>query len=64
MIESIEQVTEEAVIVIVNDEQTAKDVLKKNARCQVEKQTDGDEDRYALIYNIKDCNLLNAIKRG
>ena len=49
---------------IINDEKTAKQVLKKNPRCQVQQHTDGDVQRYALIYKTTECNLLNAVKRG
>ena len=64
MIESIEQVTEDAVMVIVEGEKAALEVIKKNARCQAQKHEDGESEIYALIYNIKDCNLMNAIRRG
>ena len=59
MITSIEQLTEDAVLVICEDEQAAKKVLKRNATCSVT-QKDG---RFALLYHINDTNLINAIKR-
>ena len=61
-IESIE-VIGNTVLFIVNSEATAKKLLKRNPRARVTKGGPDDE-RYGLVYNLADCNLINGVKRG
>ena len=61
MIESIKTLNNETVLVIIDDEETAKGSLKKNPRAAVNKSED---ERYGLVYRAVDCNLMNAIKRA
>ena len=61
MIESIELLTPETVMVICTTEKQAKQCLKRNPSCTVERGDDGE--RTALIYNLTQTNLINAIKR-
>ena len=62
MINSIEQLNTDTILLIIEDEKTAKQCLKKNPRADVTKAE--DDGRYGLVYNIKDINMLNAIKRA
>ena len=62
MINSIEQLNTDTILLIIEDEKTAKQFLKKNPRADVTKAE--DDGRYGLVYNIKDINMLNAIKRA
>ena len=61
-IESIE-VIGITVLFVVNTEVTAKKLLKRNPRAKVTKGSAEDE-RYGLVYNLADCNLINGVKRG
>ena len=54
------EVINDNVMFIVNDEYTAKALLKKNAQAQVQK---GEDDQYAVIYKADMCNLMNAVRR-
>ena len=59
-ISSVEMIDNETVMFIVDNEYTAKALIKKNPNAAVQK---GDDDRYAVIYRVSDCNLMNAVKR-
>ena len=59
-IETIEMLTDDTVLVICEDEDTAKTLLKRNPRATVESSEDG---RYGLVYNIDDTNLMLAIRK-
>ena len=61
-IESIE-VIGSTVLFVVNIEAIAKKLLKRNPRSRVTKGSAEDE-RYGLVYNLADCNLINGVKRG
>lgn len=56
------EVIENSVLIIVNTEAAAKKLLKRNPRAQVTKCV--EDGRYALVYNLSDCNLFNGVKRG
>lgn len=52
---------DDVVYILVNNEYTAKEYLKRNSRASV---TKGNGDQYLLAYGIDNCNLTNIIKRG
>ena len=60
MIESIEMLSNDSVLVITDDQDTAKQLLKKNPRAQVQQSED---ERFGLVYSLSEINLMNAIKR-
>ena len=61
-IDSIE-VIGSTVLFIVNSEATAMKLFKRNPRARVTKGRPDDE-RYGLVYNLVDCNLISGVKRG
>ena len=60
-VETIE-VIEDNVMFITN-EATAKELLKRNPRAVVTKGEEGD-DRFAVVYRLSECNLINGVKRA
>ena len=60
-IESIEVIND--TVMFIADELTAKKLLQRNARARVVKGNP-DDDRFAVIYALADCNLLNGVKRA
>ena len=60
MITKVEQLTDESIIIICNDEKTARQCIKRNPSCAVQH---GDDEKVALVYNINQINLINCIKR-
>ena len=50
-------------VMFITDELTAKKLLKRNPRAMVVKGRVEDE-RFALVYHINDCNLINGVKRA
>ena len=62
IITSIELIND-TIMFVVENEYTAKTLLKRNPRAVVQKGSEDDE-RYAVIYKVTDCNLINAVKRG
>jgi hypothetical protein len=60
-IESIELLGDN--IMFITDEATAKRLLKRNPRASITKGSDED-DRFAVIYKVSDCNLMNAVKKA
>jgi hypothetical protein len=63
IIETIEAITNDQVLFICNDEAAAKECLMRNPRASIQRGAD-DDKRVALVYNIEDVNMINAIKRG
>ena len=61
-IDSIEQLSDEAVLFVCSDEYTAKALLKRNPRASVERSP--DSDAVGLVYSLADTNLLNAVRRA
>ena len=61
-ITSIEMIKDDVVLVVCANERTARDVLKKNPRAQV--QRSDHDDAIGLLYNIESTNLIGAIKRA
>ena len=59
-IESIEFINDDQVLVICDDEDTAKRLIKRNPIATVESSEDG---RFGLVYNAEDTNLLLAIRK-
>ena len=49
-------------VMFITDELTAKKLLKRNPRAKVIKGQNDDE-RFALVYHINDCNLMNGVKK-
>lgn len=47
----------------ITTEATAKKLLKRNPRARVVKGS-AEDDRFAVIYAVNDCNLINGVKRG
>lgn len=60
-IETIEVIGD--TVMIITNESTAKKLLKRNPRAHVVKGNESD-DRFALTYNLSDCNLLLGIKKA
>ena len=57
------ELLDDTIMFIAENEYSAKALLKRNPRAQVQKGNEDDE-RFALIYKVTDCNLINAVKRG
>lgn len=62
-IESIEFINDMVVMVVCCDEKAAKAVLKRNPRAIVQRGH-SDDERVALLYNIHETNLINAVRRA
>ena len=60
-VESIETVGEN--VLFITNEATAKELLKRNPRAVVTKSAE-DEDRFAGVYRLSECNLINGVKRA
>jgi hypothetical protein len=61
-IDSIESLGNGTVLIVANDERTAKQLLKRNPYASVQRSS--ADDRIALVYAAEQCNLLNSIKRA
>ena len=62
-IESIEFLNDSTILVVVSDEASAKLCLKRNPRCQLQRDPTDNDPRIGLIYSIEDTDLIKAIKR-
>jgi hypothetical protein len=62
-VDTIEYINDDSVMIVVGDEQSAKQYLRRNPRAQVIRGQ-SDDERIALVYKAMDTNLLNAVKRG
>jgi hypothetical protein len=63
-VDTIEYLNDGNIMVVCNDELTARQYLKRNPRCSVIRDEHNGDDRIALIYKSDDCNLLNAVRRA
>ena len=59
-VERIESISEETIAVVVQDKHSATQCLKKNPRCSVMEQENGD---FVLVYPLSEIDLTRAIKR-
>ena len=62
-IDAIERITSDQVMFVCDDESMARKLLKRNPRAQVIPGENGDH-RIALVYNVNDTNLINAVRRA
>lgn len=63
-VDTIEYLHDGNIMVVCNDELTAKQYIKRNPRCSVVRDEHNGDDRIALIYKSDDCSLLNAVRRA
>ena len=61
-IESVELLNASTVLVVVSDEESARLCLKRNPRCQLQRDPTGNDPRIGIIYSIEDTDLIRAIK--
>jgi hypothetical protein len=63
-VDTIEYLNDDTIMVVCNDEPSAKAFIKRNPRCSVIRDENNGDDRIALVYKTDDCNLLNAVRRA
>ena len=59
---SIEYLNEDNIIFILNDLESAKEMIKRNPRAEIEH--DERTGRVGLVYALDDCNLSHAVKKA
>jgi hypothetical protein len=63
-VDTIERIDDDTIMIVVFDEASARQYLKRNPRCSVIRDEHNGDDRIALVYKSDDCNLLNAVRRA
>ena len=62
VIESIEFLSDTTILIVVGNEYSAKKVLKRNPRAQVQRDPSGIDERIGLVYNLNEIDLIRAVK--
>jgi hypothetical protein len=63
-VDTIEQLHNDTIMIVCNDEDSAKAYIRRNPRCQVIRDENNGDARLALIYKEADINMLNVVKRA